>query len=493
MDSPPYKQNWHSSASLLRARIARAGLAVGLRQFLVHGTNVLGGVILARLLAPADFGIYALVLFLGSFLTTLAGTGLASNLIRSPQEPTTGDLRALFTVQEALVLAAAAALAAASGRLAQWYGLGHNGWQLFALTGIALVAASLQAIPQVLLERDLRFPTVALIESLQALAFNATAIGLAWRGFGAVSFGWALAARALVGAVLANLAAPWPIGLLLERCRLEAHLKFGLYFAGSNVVSLVKDAINPIFIGALLGMAQVGFVNWAMMVAAYTSVALLGLQRVYMPSFARMMTHPGQLSSLIQTVLEVVNGVAAPVAVTTLALIGPITRTIFGAKWLPAIPLFYLFWAANMLVPSAMPLLGLLNASGRAKTALSYNALWLAMIWGLGAPLILALGPPGLGIASIATQLTLFALIKSAHHVADFRILMPTIRPWLAAATPFAVLLLAARLWPTPTAAQLLALVLLGLALYAGCTALIQGPRLRNLLRSALSPGWLRA
>ena len=53
--------------------------ALGIRQILVQGTRILGGIFLARLLTPAEFGIYAIVLYLQTFLTAFGDAGLAAS------------------------------------------------------------------------------------------------------------------------------------------------------------------------------------------------------------------------------------------------------------------------------------------------------------------------------------------------------------------------------------------------------------------------------
>src|SRR4051794_30914801 len=69
----------------------RGAAALGVRQMFVHAANVLGAVLLARFLSPAEFGVYAIVTFLISFLGTFGGTGLAANLIRVHDAPSEHD------------------------------------------------------------------------------------------------------------------------------------------------------------------------------------------------------------------------------------------------------------------------------------------------------------------------------------------------------------------------------------------------------------------
>ncbi|MGH9471133.1 MAG: oligosaccharide flippase family protein [Terriglobales bacterium] len=438
---PPPQQS-HEARPLcdLKARTARGGIAVMMRQFGVHGLNALGAAILARLVTPEVYGVYALVVFLMVFLSVFGGTGLASNLIRLEREPTDLDRGCVFLAQGAIVLALSAALTLTAPELAAWYHLQiSSGTWLFRLVGLSLLVTSFQVMPQITLERDLRFGVIAAIETSQSLAFNATAIVLAWRGLGATAFGVALATRAILGAVASNIASPtqaapkwnWPIT--------REHLTYGLYFQGVNAISLIKEAINPIFIGAVVSMAAVGYANWGMFLAGGAVIALNGLQRVFLPAFALATASAATLQSLAERAIQAVNAIAAPIMAFSLVFIRPITHTVFGDKWLAAIPLFYLFWLGDLLTPTTTVLLALLNAVGRARTTFRLAAFWLTVTWLLGIPLIYRQGAMGFAIASFvagSTGAVVFPLAKRTCHIRIARTALP---PWAIAAATCAI------------------------------------------------------
>jgi O-antigen/teichoic acid export membrane protein len=79
---------------------------LALRQVAVQALNIGGGIFLARLLTPSEFGLYAIVTFLVAFLTAFGGTGLAASLIRQPDEPSEIEYRSLYTLQQVLVMVA---------------------------------------------------------------------------------------------------------------------------------------------------------------------------------------------------------------------------------------------------------------------------------------------------------------------------------------------------------------------------------------------------
>lgn len=414
-------------------KTVHGALFLGIRQILVQGARILGGIFLARLLSPSQFGIYAIVLYLQSFLTAFGDAGLGASLIRQHEEPEPADYRAVFTAQQLLVLAICLVLWLLAPLLATGYHLHrHEAW-LFRLVALSFLITSFAVIPLIRLERHLAFDRVAIIESVRAIAFNAFAVYLAWRGLGSYAFVYALILSATMGTLLANWISRWRIGWRWDWPRIRSHLAFGLPYQGVQVASLLKDSIAPIFIGIFLRTADVGYVTWAMMIAAYPVLILMVLQRLYMPAFARLQHQRPQLVKLTENVIWGTNAITAPLATLTLAMITPITIIVYGAKWLTALHYFYFFWLANLLVPTATPAMGLLNALGKSKTTFMFSILWMAGTWIIGAPLILLYGAIGFAIANFVVTLSSIWLYRVAQQHVPFRIYSVVAPAWTVA------------------------------------------------------------
>ncbi|MGH9356059.1 MAG: oligosaccharide flippase family protein, partial [Terriglobia bacterium] len=286
-------------------------------------------------------------------------------------------------------------------------------------------------IPFVRLERVLAFQKIAIIEVGAAAVFNCVAVGLAWKGWGDISFAWAILAKSVTGAVLANIFSPWRIGLSTHWERIRRHLRFGIPYQGISFVSLVKDSIGPMLIGLLLGTAEMGYVNWATMVAVYPLLILTVLQRVYLPAFSRMQSRPETLAKFVEKTIWATNAIVAPAAILTLVFSTPITAVVFGTKWLVALPLLYVFWFSNIFAATSQPVFSLLNALGRSQTTLFFATVWMAGTWLLGAPLIFAIGAMGYAIATLAVNFTNIALFRIAQKQVSFRVLSTVGPVWL--------------------------------------------------------------
>jgi O-antigen/teichoic acid export membrane protein len=393
----------------------------------------LGGILLARLLSPSEFGLYAIVTFLLPFLLTFGDVGLAASLVRQVAEPVEEDYQAVFTIQQVLVASVVTLFWLTAPWVASAYHLPpHDSW-VFRLVALSLLCTSFQVIPSSRLERHLFFDKLAMVEVAMSFVFYGTAVVLAWKGVGTLSFAIAMLARSLTGAILVNLASPWRIRWHWNWERASVHLKFGLPYQGIGIVSFLTSSFTPVFIGILLGAGSVGYINWAQMVSGYAVVVLMVMQRVYLPAFARLQLHKERLSHFVEQVVRATNALAAPVAILTLVCIEPLTKYVFGEKWLVALPAFYLLWTANIFVPTATPLFALLNALGHSRTAFKFALMVMLGTWALGVPLILAFGMIGFGIASLCVNTTNLVLYRIVQAHLNFRILPMVAPSWCVA------------------------------------------------------------
>jgi O-antigen/teichoic acid export membrane protein len=435
-----------SEAKQLVRRAASGAAALLIRQVLVYGSNIGGGVILARLLSPQQFGFYGIALFCVVFLNIFGGTGFSANLIRTEEHPSLREFRAVFTGQQMVVGSIFIGIWIAAPFLASRYQMRGGGTEFFRLIGLSLVLTSFMVISQVRMERELAFGKLAVVEVVQGFAFNLVAVGLAWRGLGVSSLALALVIRAGCGAVLSNTIEPWAMGWLWDAKILKSHLRFGLALQAGQFTSLAKDSITPLFVGLYLGAAMMGYVTWANTLAAYPTMILMPLQRLYLPFFARLQSNREELRRYAGHAMWMTNAIAAPLVVITIALARPITSLIFGDKWIVALPLFYCFAAANIVAASSTPLLGLLNAIGKSHLTLILSLLWMIATWLLGVPLMIQFGLIGLGAAVIAVQIINVGLYRAVWKEVRLSVL-PTFWPCWPIALLIGVALLLEQWW----------------------------------------------
>ena len=481
---PPPAEAGHDA--LLR-RGAKGAVALGLRQVLVQGLGFAGAVALARLLTPAEFGVYGITLFLLHFLAVFADAGLAAGLVREEAEPSEKDWKAVFTFQQCMVLAACALGAVFGPAAARFVGTETDLTPLVPATLAALVLASFQTVPVARLERRLDFGSLAVVEVFQAVAFNFAAVGAALAGLGTWSMATALVARAAAGVAAVRAVTPFGLGWTFDWPRVRSRLRYGLAFQGSALLSLVREAVLPVYVGATLGETVVGGVFWGRMLALYPIIVVYMFQRLLLPLFARLQSRRAELASAIETSLFAVTALAVPVQTTVLALQEPVTRLVFGEQWLEWLPVYRTFWLAGVLEPQVLVAMALLNALGGAGRTFVFLAWLTAGTWLLGVPLIALLGPVGLPASAVVMLAVKWKLLGEADEAAgtsSFAVVAPVWGAGLASAAVTAAL---AAWTGVPGLVALVGWALFAAALYLALLVLAAPKRARAAL------AWIRA
>jgi len=372
-----------------------------LRQIASKAVFLIGSIVLARLLAPSVFGVFAIVTFAMAFFSTLGDVGIGASLIQKKEEPTEEELSTLFWLQQILVgLVVAAAAAAAPFLTTAYPSLPPAAPWLLRAMALSFAFTALKTIPSILLERKLRFGPIALIDITENVVFQGTAISMAALGFGVWSLVAASIGKGFTGALLFYIISPWRPRARFDIRAVKKLLRFGLPFQGNTLLNFVKSAVTPLFVGIYAGASAVGYLNWARTFATAPLMISESFARVAFPAFSRLQARKDILADAVERSMRSMTMVMFPAALIMAALAPQAVRIIFTGKWLPAIWAFYFYAAAPLFAGIAMPLYSGILSLGKATILLKLSALLVLLEWGLGVPMVLLFGFTGLAAAN---------------------------------------------------------------------------------------------
>jgi O-antigen/teichoic acid export membrane protein len=430
--------------------------------------RLLANILLARQLAPTDFGTYAIATFVVSTATLFTDFGLTAALIQKRDAPTPAALRTTFTVRFALALGLVLLLHGASAPLAALFRMSETSRQVIPWLALVLPVGAIGSISLALLERALAYPRLARIEVAAVFIFHLTAVALAYGGFGVWSFVGAAVASESARAVFLLAAARWPLGFAVDGSVLRAALRFGAPFQLGTWTSLLRDHLASLLAGPLFGPRAVGYLNWAHGVAYHVSQAVTeALGRVSFPSLSRAQGDRETFSRILEKLLRALLLLTTPLLAVTTGLIPWIVTFLYTEKWAPAIPAFYGFAVRMLGGTVTTPLVAALNAWGRPREALKILVLWTASDWAAALLLTAKYGFAGVAMAyGVSVWLPVIGLIRALAPIASVNWAYALVRPALAGAMTV-VLLRALAEGAVSGLASLLALAVLGLLAYA--------------------------
>ena len=412
-----------SSAGLDVGSLGRQGAAAMLaRTVAMRGITAVGTVVLARILVPADFGVYAVLVLVQQVLMYFADFGVAPSLIQQPDDPTREELATAWAIQQSMWIVCGVAIWVAAPVVERLLpSLGADfGWQL-RLISLSIAFTMLRSLPSALLVRVLRFREVATIELASHIAFWATAVTLAVLGAGVWSFAFALTFQSATGAGLANLICRYWPGLHFERSIARRLLGFGIAYQASNIVTTLRDGVVPLFGGFAGSLAAIGYLQFGLRVSQLTSSVDEIVARVAFPAFSRIKGDAERTARVLSDVVTLVGLiVGAPQAwiVATAPILVPV---VFGDQWTPAVPALQLMCIGILsMVPSRVAG-SVVFGQGRPRAGLLVSVASVGLLFALFPPLLIAFGLTGGGLAyAIAGFVGLALQARAVRPVVPF-------------------------------------------------------------------------
>ena len=491
------------SLNEVKSRAVTGAASLVLRQLFIRGLGFVGMLVLARLLSPEVFGLFAIASFLIVLAESLSTLGLNAALVRRREEVSELDLRTVFTAQLGFVAVAGLGIWVAAPGIVAHYALSDDSLAVIRIMALVLVLNLFRTVPDVLLQRRMRFDLIAIAQSLEYVVYFAVAVGLAANGYGIWSLIVATLLRSTTGVALMIRFARWLPVPGFDAGVFRSLLGFAVPIQLSTVVALLHNAIVPVVIGSLFGVAAVGVVNLARTILdAALRQPLLMLSRVQLRVSGRVQDDPVRLSRSVETSLFVSAGLALIPAGLMLVIADRLVLLVLGEAWVDAVPIIRLLSLAFAAYALLLPATSALKALGDSWTAFKVNVLLTGTA--LLGTLVLAewLAATSFGVAMLlAVPAGAWLALHRASLEIDFRV-VPQVLPVAAAA-----LVTACVAWSIlellPGLAGLILGSAIGVAAGLVALALLVGRRLAAVARSVFASrprafglrvaGWLDA
>lgn len=368
-------------------------------------------VILARLLAPADFGIMAVVATLTTYVQLLANLELSGAIIRGP-EPSADQRSGLYWFGLAASGSLGLALAAAGHWIADFYG--HPVLRpLLALAAVYLVVWAGWQQLQAFAERELRFGRVALIEAVSAIVGLVASVWLALLGAGVYALMGGLLASGGASALLGwrLLAGGWRPRLRLRLSEFREYLRVGGYTTASDVTAMLGYHVDIILGARFLGAGATGIYSVPKSLCQQVLVAIGPVAtRVGLPVMAKASGDAAKLRRIYLRTIRLTASATFPLFALLCVFAPELVRLLLGPQWDHAAPVLRIFAAWGLMRGAVYPIRALAVAAGRSELLFRWSAAFL----GLHVVAVYAAGPYGPVGLSIA--LSIVALLALAGN-----------------------------------------------------------------------------
>jgi PST family polysaccharide transporter len=428
----------------LREKAIRGGLAKTVAQ----GTNFVLRVgslmVLARLLDPKAFGLVGMVTAVIGVLNLFRDFGLSTATVQRASV-TEEQISTLFWIN--ILVGTILGLLSAAGApfLVAFYHEPRLLWVTVALaTGFLFNAAGVQH--SALLQRQMRFTALSVIDILSLAISTAVGIGMAVRGFGY----WALVAMTLLGPLVSTicvwLLTKWVPGGPHKRVGIRSMMRFGGTLTLNGLVVYIAYNLEKVLLGRFWGAETVGIYGRAyQLVNIPTDNLNSAVGGVSFAALSRLQEEPQRLRSYFLKAYSLVLALTLPTTIACALFANDLIPVLLGPKWKEAIPIFRLLAPTILIFAMINPFAWLLFSIGKVGRSLKI-ALVIAPLVIAGYVIGLPHGPKGVALGySVAMSLWLVPHIVWCVHgtaISPWDVARTLSRPLLsgivAAILPFA-------------------------------------------------------
>jgi len=423
-----------------RALIGGIALAVrtGLAQLIILG----GTVVLARHLRPAEFGAFAMVQFVLTVLTIFGDAGLGGALVQKKTAPTERELSSVFFAQLGLggIVVIVAWLV---GEALPWIWPDLPEGTPWILRALALnfVLLSARVVPTLLMERELLFVRVSILDTVSSVLFYLVAATLSLQGFGVWALVLGVLAQGAGGLITALILRPWRPSLVFDVEVVRGLLGFGLPFQARSGLVLLTRSVIPVAAGTMLGSHSVGILNWALETAFFPLTFVEILARVSFPLYSRLQSAPAEFAREMERSIRVGTAITLFLSGMFLGLSRQLTEIIYSAQWLEAVPMLELYAVAIAFGMLVFLLAPAFDAVGKPRVVMAQMIVVVTLVW-IAAPLGAHLAGGWGFVVGYTGSLVVGAIVIVAlarRELPAVRIVRPYVAPTLASAVVVAL------------------------------------------------------
>ncbi len=336
-----------SSSGTMLGRV-RSGVAWNITGQVAQQVLRLGfSVALARLLTPRDFGLLGMVGVFTGFAGIFVTMGLGQAIIQR-QTLSTKHLSTALTLSLLSAVVIACVLWSSAGYIAVLYREPVVAPLLRVLSFQFLLSAT-GVVHSSLLQREMRFRELALIELAAFITGSSLAVLLAWIGWGTWSLVFNSLAFAGVQTFLFWRLSGWKPSIGFDRAVARELWSFGGYLMGFNLLNYWARNADNYLIGKYCGASDLGLYGRAyhFMMLPVSNISRV-IANVLYPAMCRLQDDRERFVRVLLRMHRAIAVLAFPLIVGLVMLSTPLVLFLFGNRWLGMVPILQVLLIAAL-------------------------------------------------------------------------------------------------------------------------------------------------
>jgi teichuronic acid exporter len=338
------------------------------------GITFIVGVVLARLLAPSDFGLIGMLALFLAISQSFVESGFKDALIRK-KHCSDADYSTVFYYNMAVSLLAYGLLVVFSGAISRFFEEPLL-QPMIKVLGLVIIVNALAVIQRTQLIRNINFKLQTRITVVSAILSGVIAVAMAYKGFGV----WALVAQQLsmfsLMTLLLWLWNKWIPKWIFSKESFRELFGFGSKLLLSGLLNNAYKNIYYLVIGRVFAADILGFYTRADQFKRLPSEVLTGvISRVTYPVLSSIKEDPVRLKANYKKLIKATMLLTFAMMLGLAAVSEALVISLIGEQWRQSVTYLQLLCFVGMMYPLHALNLNMLNVQGRSDLFLKLEVI----------------------------------------------------------------------------------------------------------------------
>lgn len=331
-------------------------------------------IVMARILAPSEFGMLAIMLVFVNVGNVLVQSGLNTAIVQS-KNVGEKDFSTVFWMSLVVSTVLYVAVFVSAPAVSAFYRMPRVVWPLRVLV-LVLIVNAYNSIQEAIVARDLQFNKTFRATITAGIVSGALGISAALAGLGI----WALVVQQITQQVVKCIALakqiPWRPRLEFDGKRAVVLFRFSWKLLVSGIMDQLYQSLSDLIIGRVFTSTDLGYVSQGKKYPQALGVMLDGaIQPVMLSAVSRVQEDVSNVKRLARRGLKTSTYLIVP-SMTLFAILAPqLVRLLLGPKWLPSVPFLQMYCFVYALLPIHTTNLQVLNGMGRSDLFLKLEVI----------------------------------------------------------------------------------------------------------------------
>lgn len=320
---------------------------------------------LARILAPNDFGLVALITILINVATVFVQSGLNTALI---QKKDTDDLdfSSVFLASLGIAAFIYTTLFFSAPLISDFYNQ-ESLTPVIRVLSLTLFVGVFNSIQNAYISRHMMFKKLFFRSMGAIIPSGAIGIILALTGFGVWALVWQQLSNISIAVVIMWFTIPWRPSLKFSVTRIKGLFSFGWKLLCSSLIDVTFNNIRGLVIGKCFTPSDLAYFNRG---DTFPYLAInninASISTVMLPALSSCQDDKPQFKKLMRRSIITSTFIIIPMMAGLAAMAEPVVKIVLGDPWLPCVPFVQLCCAMYAFYPLHTSNLSAINALGRS-------------------------------------------------------------------------------------------------------------------------------